>query len=121
VTWTKVRQISSSQPLPWRRLQWEQAVAFAYAQLSKPYQWGRDRTWKLRLLQAGTGGLGSGQGRDPAGHLTSSGPPCRTSSRPPSSLGDLLCYDGIGHGAIYVGGGYIIHAPQTGMDMQKSR
>jgi len=53
------------------------------------------------------------------GTPTSSGPPCRKSSRPPSSLGDLLCYDGIGHGAIYVGGGYIIHAPQTGMDVQK--
>ena len=31
----------------------------------------------------------------------------------------MLCYDGIGHGAIYVGGGYIIHAPRTGMYVQK--
>lgn len=53
------------------------------------------------------------------GTPTSSGSPCRKIARPPSSLGDLLCYDGIGHGAIYVGGGYIIHAPRTGMDLQK--
>ena len=35
--------------------------------------------------------------------------------------GDLLCYDGIGHGVMYVGDRYIIHAPQTGMDVQKAR
>ena len=33
--------------------------------------------------------------------------------------GDLLYYDGIGHVAIYVGDGYIIDAPQTGMDVEK--
>ena len=33
--------------------------------------------------------------------------------------GDLMYYDGEGHVAIYVGGGYIIDAPQTGMDIQK--
>ena len=29
------------------------------------------------------------------------------------------CYDGIGHVTMYVGGGYMIDAPQTGMDVQK--
>ena len=40
---------------------------------------------------------------------------------PLSSLepGDLLIYNGEGHVAIYVGGGYIIDAPQTGQDVQK--
>jgi len=33
--------------------------------------------------------------------------------------GDLLFYDGEGHVAMYVGGGYIIDAPQTGMNVQK--
>jgi Cell wall-associated hydrolases (invasion-associated proteins) len=33
--------------------------------------------------------------------------------------GDLLIYNGEGHVAIYVGGGYIIDAPQTGMNVQK--
>ena len=33
--------------------------------------------------------------------------------------GDLLIYNGEGHVAIYVGGGYIIDAPQTGMDVER--
>ena len=33
--------------------------------------------------------------------------------------GDLLFYDGIGHVSMYVGGGYIIDAPRTGLDVQK--
>ncbi len=33
--------------------------------------------------------------------------------------GDLLIYNGAGHVAIYVGGGYIIDAPQTGMDVER--
>ena len=33
--------------------------------------------------------------------------------------GDLLIYNGEGHVAMYVGGGYIIDAPQTGMNVEK--
>jgi cell wall-associated NlpC family hydrolase len=33
--------------------------------------------------------------------------------------GDLLYYDGIGHVAMYVGGGYIIDAPHTGAQVEK--
>ena len=33
--------------------------------------------------------------------------------------GDLILYDGEGHVAMYVGGGYIIDAPQTGLDVEK--
>ncbi len=33
--------------------------------------------------------------------------------------GDLLYYDGEGHVAMYVGDGYIIDAPQTGLDVEK--
>ena len=33
--------------------------------------------------------------------------------------GDLLFFEGEGHVAMYVGDGYMIDAPQTGMDVQK--
>jgi peptidoglycan DL-endopeptidase CwlO len=33
--------------------------------------------------------------------------------------GDLLYYNGIGHVAMYVGGGYIVDAPQPGMDVER--
>ena len=33
--------------------------------------------------------------------------------------GDLLIYNGEGHVAMYVGNGYIIDAPQTGMDVER--
>jgi len=32
---------------------------------------------------------------------------------------DLILYNGEGHVAMYVGGGYIIDAPQTGMDVER--
>ena len=50
---------------------------------------------------------------------TRSGPRFRTSPSPLIEPGDLLIYNGEGHVAIYVGGGYIIDAPQTGMNVQK--
>jgi cell wall-associated NlpC family hydrolase len=42
-------------------------------------------------------------------------------SVPPSSLqpGDLVFFDGDGHGAMYVGGGMIIDAPRTGLTVEK--
>jgi cell wall-associated NlpC family hydrolase len=33
--------------------------------------------------------------------------------------GDLLYYDGQGHVSMYLGGGYIIDAPRTGLTVQK--
>ena len=33
--------------------------------------------------------------------------------------GDLIYYNGEGHVAMYVGGGDIIDAPQTGMDVER--
>ena len=33
--------------------------------------------------------------------------------------GDLVFFDGIGHVAMYVGGGYMIDAPRTGLTVQK--
>ena len=33
--------------------------------------------------------------------------------------GDILVYNGEGHVAMYVGGGFVIDAPQTGMNVEK--
>ena len=96
------------------------AVAFAYAQLGKPYQWGATERGQRRLLRPGPGRLGGGRGRrSRATTYAAVGPRCRTSPPRRVQPGDLLYYDGEGHVAMYVGGGYIIDAPQTGMDIQK--
>ena len=96
----------------------ERAVAFAYAQLGKPYQWGATGPNSYDcsgLAQAAWAAAGVSIPRDTyeqwaaLPHISSS------AIRP----GDLLYYDGIGHVAMYVGNGYIIDAPQTGMDVEK--
>ena len=55
------------------------AVAFAYAQLGKPYQWGATGPGSYRLLRAGPGRLGGGRREHPAHHL-------RAVGRPPAHL-----------------------------------
>jgi len=96
----------------------ERAVAFAYAQLGKPYQWGATGPGSYDcsgLAQAAWAAAGVSIPRDTyeqwgaLPHLSSSA----------IQPGDLLYYDGVGHVAIYVGDGYIIDAPQTGMDVEK--
>jgi cell wall-associated NlpC family hydrolase len=96
----------------------EQAVAFAYAQLGKPYQWGATGPGSYDcsgLAQAAWAAAGVAIPRDTyeqwavLPHIASSA----------IQPGDLLYYDGVGHVAIYVGDGYIIDAPQTGLDVEK--
>jgi peptidoglycan DL-endopeptidase CwlO len=96
----------------------DKAVAFAYAQLGKPYQWGATGPASYDcsgLAQAAWAAAGIAIPRDTyeqwaaLPHVSASG----------LQPGDLLYYDGVGHVAIYVGGGYIIDAPQTGMDVEK--
>jgi cell wall-associated NlpC family hydrolase len=96
----------------------ERAVAFAYAQLGKPYQWGATGPGSYDcsgLAQAAWAAAGVSIPRDTyeqwaaLPHISSSA----------IQAGDLLYYDGVGHVAIYVGDGYIIDAPQTGMDVEK--
>ena len=96
----------------------DKAVAFAYAQLGKPYQWGAtgpDSFDCSGLAQAAWAAAGVAIPRDTyeqwaaLPHISSSG----------IQPGDLLYYNGVGHVAIYVGNGYIIDAPQTGMDVEK--
>ena len=96
----------------------EQAVAFAYAQLGKPYQWGATGPGSFDcsgLAQAAWAAVGVSIPRDTYEQWAAL-PHIATSALQP---GDLLYYDGIGHVAIYVGDGYIIDAPQTGLDVEK--
>jgi peptidoglycan DL-endopeptidase CwlO len=94
------------------------AVAFAYAQLGKPYQWGATGPGSYDcsgLAQAAWAAAGVSIPRTTYAQWAAL-PHISTSALEP---GDLLYFDGIGHVAVYVGGGYLIDAPQTGMDVQK--
>jgi peptidoglycan DL-endopeptidase CwlO len=94
------------------------AVAFAYAQLGKPYQWGATGPGSYDcsgLVQAAWAAAGLAIPRDTYQQWAAL-PHIAASTIQP---GDLLYYDGIGHVTMYVGGGYMIDAPQTGMDVQK--
>ena len=96
----------------------EKAVAFAYAQLGKPYQWGAtgpDSYDCSGLAQAAWAAAGVAIPRDTYEQWAAL-PHIASSAIQP---GDLLYYNGVGHVAIYVGNGYIIDAPQTGLDVEK--
>jgi cell wall-associated NlpC family hydrolase len=96
----------------------DQAVAFAYAQLGKPYQWGAtgpDSFDCSGLAQAAWAAAGVSIPRDTYEQWAAL-PHIASSDIQP---GDLLYYDGVGHVAMYVGDGYIIDAPQTGLDVEK--
>jgi len=96
----------------------ERAVAFAYAQLGKPYQWGATGPGSYDcsgLAQAAWGAARVAIPRDTYEQWAAL-PHIAASAIQP---GDLLYYDGVGHVAVYAGDGYIIDAPQTGMDVEK--
>jgi peptidoglycan DL-endopeptidase CwlO len=96
----------------------EKAIAFAYAQLGKPYQWGATGPYSYDcsgLVQAAWAAAGVSIPRDTYEQWAAL-PHIATSSIEP---GDLLYYDGEGHVAMYVGDGYIIDAPRTGLDVEK--
>jgi cell wall-associated NlpC family hydrolase len=96
----------------------DKAVAFAYAQLGKPYVFGAtgpDSYDCSGLVQAAWAAAGVAIPRttfedwDNLPHI------------PVSQMvpGDLIIYDGEGHVAIYVGNGYIIDAPHTGAVVER--
>ena len=96
------------------------AVAFVYAQLGCPYVYGGTGPCHLGfdcsgLVQAAWASAGVQIPRDTYEQWAAL-PHVPLSSLEP---GDLLIYNGEGHVAMYVGGGYIIDAPQTGMDVEK--
>ena len=94
------------------------AVAFAYAQLGKPYVWGATGPGSYDcsgLVQAAWSAAGVSIPRTTYDQWASL-PHVSTSALEP---GDLLFFDGEGHVAMYVGGGYMIDAPHTGLDVEK--
>jgi cell wall-associated NlpC family hydrolase len=95
------------------------AIAYAYNRLGTPYEWGGDGTdGKFDcsgLVQAAWASAGVSIPRTTYAQWAAL-PHISTSALEP---GDLLYFDGVGHVAIYVGGGDIIDAPQTGMNVQK--
>jgi cell wall-associated NlpC family hydrolase/outer membrane murein-binding lipoprotein Lpp len=96
----------------------DKAVAFAYAQLGKPYVWGAtgpDSYDCSGLVQAAWSAAGVSIPRTTYEQWAAL-PHIASSSIQP---GDLLFYEAEGHVAIYVGGGYIIDAPTTGLDVEK--
>jgi cell wall-associated NlpC family hydrolase len=94
------------------------AVAFAYAQLGKPYVWGAtgpgsyDCSGLVLSAWASAGVTIPRVTYDQWAAL----PHISASALEP---GDLLFYDGIGHVSMYVGDGYIIDAPSPGLVVQK--
>jgi cell wall-associated NlpC family hydrolase len=98
----------------------EKAVAFAYAQLGCPYVYGGTGPCNLGfdcsgLVQAAWAAAGMQIPRDTYGQWAAL-PHVPLSSLEP---GDILIYNAEGHAAIYVGNGYIIDAPHTGLDVEK--
>jgi len=88
-------------------------VSFAYAQLGKPYVWAADGPGSYDcsgLVMAAYRSVGVSLPHNAAqqwgrvSHI----------SRSALSPGDLVFYSGLGHVAIYVGSGKVIHAPQAG-------
>jgi peptidoglycan DL-endopeptidase CwlO len=98
----------------------EKAVAFAYDQLGCPYVYGGTGPCNLGfdcsgLAQAAWAAAGVAIPRDSYEQWAGL-PHVPLSAIEP---GDLLIYNDEGHVAIYVGNGYIIDAPQTGMDVER--
>jgi cell wall-associated NlpC family hydrolase len=98
----------------------DQAVAFAFNQLGCPYVYGGTGPCHMGfdcsgLAQAAWASAGVQIPRDSYEQWAALPHVPLTSIEP----GDLLIYNGEGHVAMYVGGGYIIDAPQTGLDVEK--
>jgi peptidoglycan DL-endopeptidase CwlO len=98
----------------------DKAVAFAYAQLGCPYVYGGTGPCNLGydcsgLMQAAWAAAGVAIPRDTYEDWASL-PHIPTGDIEP---GDILIYNDEGHAAMYVGDGYIIDAPQTGMDVER--
>ena len=96
----------------------DKAVAFAYAQLGKPYVWGAtgpDSYDCSGLMYAAWQSAGITLPR------TTTEEWAGLPHIPMSDLqpGDLILYNGESHVAMYVGNGYIIDAPHTGAVVEK--
>lgn len=94
-------------------------VAFAYDQLGKPYVWAADGPGSYDcsgLVEAAYRSVGVSLPHNAAmqyhaiSHI----------SKSQLSPGDLVFYSNLGHVAIYIGGGMVIHAPQPGENVKKA-
>jgi peptidoglycan DL-endopeptidase CwlO len=95
------------------------AVAFAFAQLGKPYVWGAtgpDAYDCSGLAQAAWAAAGVSIPRDTYGQAGAGYPAVPQGNLQP---GDLVFFAGDSHVAIYVGGGNVIDAPQPGMNVEE--
>jgi cell wall-associated NlpC family hydrolase len=96
----------------------EKVVAFAYAQIGKPYVFGAsgpDSYDCSGLTSAAWASVGISIPRTSEEQWAGL-PHVPTSDMQP---GDILVFNGAGHVGIYVGGGMMIDAPHTGLDVQK--
>ncbi|XVV14037.1 NlpC/P60 family protein [Actinoplanes sp. CA-131856] len=94
------------------------AVAFAYNQLGEAYEFGADgpSTWDCSGL---TSGAWAAAGKSLPHNTEAQWGVVAHISRSQLQAGDLVFYRSLGHVAIYVGGGMIIHAPHTGSVVKK--
>jgi cell wall-associated NlpC family hydrolase len=96
----------------------DKAVAYAYAQIGKPYEWGATGPNSFDcsgLVMAAWASAGVDIPRDTYEQWAGL-PHIPVSEMVP---GDLIIYDGEGHVGMYVGNGYIIDAPHTGADVER--
>jgi cell wall-associated NlpC family hydrolase len=96
----------------------EKVVAFVYAQLGKPYVFGAagpDSFDCSGLTSAAWASVGINIPRTSEEQWAGL-PHVPTADMEP---GDILVFNGAGHVGIYVGGGMMIDAPHTGLDVEK--
>jgi peptidoglycan DL-endopeptidase CwlO len=96
----------------------QKAVAFAYAQIGKPYLWGAsgpDSFDCSGLMMAAWASAGVSIPRVSYSQMSS------LPSVPLSALqpGDIIGFNGNSHVGMYVGNGFIIDAPHSGADVEK--
>ncbi|MDR0345769.1 MAG: C40 family peptidase [Nocardiopsaceae bacterium] len=96
----------------------QQAVAYAYAQLGKPYVWGATGPSSFDcsgLVMAAWSSAGVSIPRDTYSQWAALPHVPMSSIKP----GDLIFFEAEGHVAIYVGNNMIIDAPQPGQSVEK--
>src|SRR6266702_1458627 len=112
---------SSGTPPPYKGptgTQAEKAVAFAYAQIGKPYVFGASGPESYDcsgLTMASWAAAGISIPRTSYEQWASL-PHVPTSQLQP---GDILVFNGAGHVGIYVGGGQLVDAPHSGLNVEK--
>ncbi len=98
----------------------QQAVSFAYAKLGSPYRYGSTGPYSFDcsgLTQAAYRAAGVSIPRTSYSQLGG----LRRVSLSNLKPGDILGFYGGGHVGIYIGNGYVIHAPRTGDVVRKAK